>query len=65
MSLLACSLGIRQPKLDDGLRGFFRDARPWSFILFREACVGKAQVRALCDELREAAGHDAVIYIDQ
>ncbi|MDX2275377.1 MAG: beta-N-acetylhexosaminidase [Hyphomonadaceae bacterium] len=65
MSLLACSLGIRQAKLDDKLRDFFREARPWSFILFREACVSREQVRALCAELREAAGHDAVIFIDQ
>jgi beta-N-acetylhexosaminidase len=65
MSLLACSLGIRQAKLDDDLRAFFRDAQPWSFILFREACVSREQVRALCADLREAAGHDAVVFIDQ
>lgn len=65
MSTLSCSLGIRQPKLDADARAFFRDARPWSFILFREACVARAQVSVLCAELREAAGHDAVIYIDQ
>lgn len=65
MSMLACSLGLRQPKLDADARAFFRDARPWSFILFREACVSRAQVRALCAQLREAAGHDAPIWIDQ
>ena len=65
MSLLSCSLGIRQPKLDDRTTAFFRAASPWSFILFREACVSRAQVRALCAALREAAGHDAIIYIDQ
>lgn len=65
MSLLSCSLGVRQPKLDADTRAFFRDARPWSFILFREACVSRVQVRALCDQLREAAGHDAVVWIDQ
>lgn len=63
--MLSCSLGIRQPKLDDNLRAFFADAQPWSFILFREACVSRDQVRALCAELREAAGHDAIIWIDQ
>jgi beta-N-acetylhexosaminidase len=65
MSVLACSLGIRQPKIDESLRAFCREARPWSFILFREACVSKQQARALCADLREAAGHDAIIYIDQ
>lgn len=65
MSALACSLGIRQAKMDDGLRAFCREARPWSFILFREACVSKQQARALCVDLRDAVGHDAVIYVDQ
>lgn len=65
MSQLSCSLGLRQPKLDADLRAFFRDARPWSFILFREACVSRVQVTALCAQLREAVGHDAIVYIDQ
>jgi len=65
MTLLSCSLGLRQPKLDANTRAFFRDARPRSFILFREACVSRAQVRALCAELRDAAGHDAIVWIDQ
>jgi beta-N-acetylhexosaminidase len=61
----SCSLGIRQPKLDASMCDFFRDAKPWSFILFREACVSRDQVRALCAEMRDAAGHDAIVYIDQ
>jgi beta-N-acetylhexosaminidase len=63
--MLSCSLGLRQPKLDGDTRAFFRDARPWSFILFREACVTRDQVRVLCADLRDAAGHDAIVYIDQ
>jgi beta-N-acetylhexosaminidase len=63
--MLSCSLGLRQPKLDAETRAFFRDAQPWSFILFREACVSRAQVRALCAELRDAVGRDAIVYIDQ
>ncbi len=47
------------------MRSFLRDARPWSFILFREACVTRDQVRQLCAELRQAAGHDAIVWIDQ
>jgi beta-N-acetylhexosaminidase len=62
---LSCSLGIRQPALDPDLRAFLRDAQPWSLILFREACVTRAQVSALCADVRDASGHDAVIYIDQ
>ncbi|MES1159053.1 MAG: beta-N-acetylhexosaminidase [Terricaulis silvestris] len=65
MSLLSCALGIRAPKLDVETAAFFADAQPWAFILFREACVSREQAKRLCSELREAAGHDAVIYIDQ
>ena len=63
--MLSCSLGIRQPKLDADTRAFLAAARPWSFILFREACIARAQVKALCADLREAVGRDAVIHIDQ
>ena len=63
--MLSCSLGIRQPKLDPDLRAFLAEAQPWSLILFREACVTREQVRALCVQLREAVGRDAIIYIDQ
>lgn len=63
--MLSCALGVRQPKLDVDLRAFLMDARPWALILFREACVSREQVRALCEELREAVGHDAIVWIDQ
>lgn len=63
--MLSCLLGLRQPKLDDDLRAFFRDARPWGFIVFREACVSREQLRELCADLRESVGHDAIIWIDQ
>jgi beta-N-acetylhexosaminidase len=63
--MLSIALGLRQAKLDAETRAFFGDARPWAFILFREACVSRVQVQALCEELREAAGHDAIVWIDQ
>lgn len=65
MTMHACLFGLRQAKLDAATRDFFRDVQPWGFILFREACVTREQVRALCDEVREAAGHDAIVWIDQ
>ena len=55
----------------DGVRltaeegAFFRDVRPFGFILFARNIDTPDQVRALCSELREAAGHEAVITIDQ
>lgn len=63
--MLSCAFGIRQPKLDANLRAFFRDVQPWAVILFREACVSRVQVKALCDDLRGAVGHDAIVWIDQ
>lgn len=65
MSPRALAIGVRQPEIDDTLAGFVRAAKPWSFILFREACVSPAQAAKLCSQLREAAGYDAVIWIDQ
>jgi beta-N-acetylhexosaminidase len=63
--MLSCLLGLRQAKLDADTRAFFRDARPWGFIVFREACVSRVQLRALCADLREALAYDATIWIDQ
>jgi beta-N-acetylhexosaminidase len=63
--MLSCAFGLRRPALDEEARGFFREARPWAFILFREACVSRPQVRSLCAELREAVGRDAMVWIDQ
>jgi beta-N-acetylhexosaminidase len=45
---------------------FFRDARPWGFILFRRNIDSPAQVRRLVADLREAADDaGAVVMIDQ
>jgi beta-N-acetylhexosaminidase len=65
VSALACAFGVRQTEIDDALAGLAREARPWGFILFREACVSRAQVKKLCAQLRDAVGHDCLIWIDQ
>ncbi len=46
-------------------KALFRAVRPFGFILFARNIETPDQVRALCDELREAAGHHAIITIDQ
>lgn len=46
-------------------RAFFRDYRPYGFILFARNIDSPDQLRRLCTDLREAAGHDAPILIDQ
>jgi len=57
--------GVEGHRLSPGEVAFFREARPFGFILFARNVDTPGQVRALCDELRDAAGHDAVITIDQ
>jgi beta-N-acetylhexosaminidase len=55
----------------DGLRltsdekALFREADPFGFILFARNIDTADQVRALCDDMREAVGRDAPITIDQ
>lgn len=46
-------------------KALFRDVTPFGFILFARNIDTPDQVRALCEDFREAAGHDAVITIDQ
>lgn len=46
-------------------RSFFRDARPWGFILFKRNTQTPEQVAALTAEMRETVGWHAPILIDQ
>jgi beta-N-acetylhexosaminidase len=46
-------------------RSFFRDSKPFGFILFARNCESPEQLRALCAALRDAAGGDVPILIDQ
>lgn len=61
----ALILGWRATHLPRIARLFFSAVRPWGFILFREACETPDQVRELIAALKAAAGHDALIFIDQ
>ena len=62
----ACILGCEGPVLSLDERAFFRDARPWGFILFARNVETSGQVRALTSALREAVDReDAPILIDQ
>jgi beta-N-acetylhexosaminidase len=62
----ACILGCAGPKLLDDERAFFRDARPWGFILFKRNIESPDQVRALTEALRACLDRpDAPILIDQ
>jgi len=62
----ACILGCSGLVLTDEERAFFRDVRPWGFILFARNIDSPAQVRALTDSLRAVADRpDTPILIDQ
>jgi beta-N-acetylhexosaminidase len=52
--------------LTDDERAFFCEAQPWGFIVFARNIADRAQLRALCDALRETVGDaNAPILIDQ
>ncbi len=46
-------------------KAMFRDVDPFGFILFARNIDTPDQIRALCAEMRDAVGRDAVITIDQ
>jgi beta-N-acetylhexosaminidase len=62
----ACILGCSGTRITEEERAFFAETKPWGFILFRRNIETAEQTRALCDELREAAGdEDTLVFIDQ
>ena len=62
----ACILGCAGPRLSAEEKAFFRDARPWGFILFKRNIESPDQVRALTDALRACIDRaDAPVLIDQ
>ena len=66
MSIHAAILGCRGLVLSAEEVAFFRDVRPWGFILFKRNVESPDQVRALTAALRETIGRpDAPILIDQ
>lgn len=66
MSVCAAILGCSGPELTAEEAAFFRDVRPWGFILFGRNVETPDQVRRLTGSLRETVGRaDAPILIDQ
>lgn len=66
MTAAACILGCSGPSLTKAEIAFFRDARPWGFILFGRNVEDPDQVRRLTAGLRETVGRtDAPILVDQ
>ncbi len=62
----ACILGLAGPKLSANERAFFREVKPWGFILFKRNTESPDQTRKLVDALRRTADRaDAPVLIDQ
>ncbi len=62
----AAIYGLEGLALSDEERGFFRDAEPAGFILFKRNCGDPGQVLRLTDSLRDLTGRaDLPILIDQ
>lgn len=58
--------GCSGPALSGEERRFFRDAKPWGFILFGRNIVDRAQVKRLVNDLRDTLGDErAPVLIDQ
>jgi beta-N-acetylhexosaminidase len=66
MAISAAILGCAGTTLTAEEAAFFRDVKPWGFILFKRNIADPNQVRALTAALRETVGRaDAPILIDQ
>lgn len=64
--MLPAIFGLCGETLSAGERAFFREAEPAGYILFARNCRDRAQLKALTDSLRDAAGREDVpILIDQ
>lgn len=65
MSPSAAIYGCAGLSLGESEKRFFAESRPWGFIVFARNIETPDQLRRLIAEMREAAGHDAPILIDQ
>ena len=65
MAASSAIYGCQGTTLARAERDFFRDCVPFGFIVFARNCENPAQLRALCEDLRDAAGSDVPILIDQ
>jgi beta-N-acetylhexosaminidase len=66
LTVSACIVGCMGTSLGAEERAFFRDVRPWGFILFARNIGSSDEVRALTDALREAVDDgQTLIFVDQ
>lgn len=66
MSMRAVIFGCAGHELSAAEQVFFREVKPWGFILFQRNCSSPSQIRQLNASLRSCVGRDdAPILIDQ
>ncbi len=65
MGHVAAIFGVSGTALTPDERAFIRDVAPWGFILFARNVATPGQLRTLTADLRETAGWQAPILIDQ
>jgi beta-N-acetylhexosaminidase len=65
MGARAVIFGTEGTVLTAAERAFFAEAAPWGFILFARNVESPEQLRRLTSDLREAAGRDVPVLIDQ
>ncbi|MGR3759075.1 beta-N-acetylhexosaminidase [Roseobacteraceae bacterium NS-SX3] len=65
MAYGACILDADGLRLTAEEKALFAETDPFGFILFARNIESADQVRALCDDFREAVGRDCLITIDQ
>lgn len=65
MAYGAAIFGPEGLEITDWERAWFRDFKPFGFILFARNVDTPDQLKRLCDDLRAASGHDAPILVDQ
>jgi beta-N-acetylhexosaminidase len=61
----ACILSVSGPELTLDERRLLAEANPFGVILMGRSCVNPAQVRALTQDIWDAMGRMALIFIDQ
>ncbi|MEM1430237.1 MAG: beta-N-acetylhexosaminidase [Pseudomonadota bacterium] len=62
---LPCTFGVSGPALTGPERALIADAQPWGFILFARNVETPGQLIQLTADLRDAAGREAPVLIDQ
>lgn len=66
MAVTRVIFGCSSSQLTPDELAFFKDIKPWGFILFRRNIVSRKQVSSLCNTLRSLTGRsDTPILIDQ